>query len=102
MEEIITSILEAERRADDVVKNAVDNAKNILIYAENNADEIREKAVADFKAHRKEVLSAAEKEADELYLKKIAEGNAAAEKLVASVKDKKSAAAEKLLNKIIG
>lgn len=102
MEEIITSILEAERFADDVVKNAASNAKNIMVYAENTADAIREKAIADFKAHRKEVLISAEQEAETLYNKRIAEGKASAEKLVKSVKDKKSAAAEKVLSKIIG
>ena len=102
MEEIITSILEAERRADDIVKNATDNAKNILIYAENNADEIREKAIVDFKAHRKDVLASAEKDAEALYYKKIAEGEGAAKELILSVEGKKTAAAEKILKKIIG
>lgn len=102
MEEIIGSILEAEKIADDIVKNAADNAKNILIYAENNADEIREKAITEFKSRRKEVLRFAEEQAEKLYAERVGEGRIKAEKTVLSAVAKKEAAAEKILKEIIG
>ena len=102
MEEIITSILEAEKLADEIVKNAADSAKNIMIYAENNADEIREKAVNDFKAHRKAVIIEAEKNAEKSYAARIEQGKAEAKKLADGVSDKISAVANTILNGIIG
>ena len=102
MEEVISSILAAEAKADEIVKNAADDAKNIMIYSENTADEIREKAVVDFKEHRKAAIMDAEKQAESLYEKRIAEGEKQAKELVKSVENKKSAAAATILSKIVG
>lgn len=102
MEDTIKSILAAEKNADEIVKNAADDAKNILIYSENAADEIREKAVADFKDYRKQAIQSAEVEAEKLYLDRVSEGEKKAEELVKSVESKKSAVAEIILNKIVG
>lgn len=102
MEEIITSILEAEKNADEIVKNAADSAKTILIYAENNADEIREKAVNDFKAHRKAVIAEAEKKAGEAYSLRIKQGEKDAANLIAGVKDDTLKVADEILKSIIG
>lgn len=102
MEEVITSILAAEQKADEIIKNAADDAKNILIYSENSADEIREKAVADFKVRRKAAIEKAEQNAEKQYLEKVEQGEKQAAELIRSVESKKNAAATSILSKIVG
>ena len=53
MNEIISSILEAEKKADEIITSAGLQAKSLVIEAEKKADRIRNDAVNDFKAFRK-------------------------------------------------
>ena len=101
MEEIISSILEAEKHADEIVKSASEQSKNIIINADSSAEKIKADAIVKFKAERKAALLSAEEKAQKEYDAKIAEGEKDAALLVAATEKKIDNIAEKILKEII-
>lgn len=102
MNEVISSILEAEAKAAEIVAAGADSARACLLSGEEKAEAIREQAIVEFKAERKQKIAAAEEKAESLYDKKISEGKAAGEALKADCKGKLGAAAEKIVGRLIG
>ena len=88
MKEVINSILEAEKRADEITKAAVDKSNEILLIADEKAENLKIAAVNEIKETKKEILAAAEKKAGEEYDKIINEGKITARKLKDATVDK--------------
>ena len=102
MKEVITSILEAESKAEEIVKTAQDKSKELLLKGETEADELKEKTIAFVKAKRKDVLKGAEVEANKNYNARISQGEKKAEELINTAQDKIDAVAENIVKEIIG
>ncbi|MBQ9513931.1 MAG: hypothetical protein IJR66_02985 [Clostridia bacterium] len=102
MDEVISSIIEAEKKADEMVKNSLDNAKKANISAEKEAEEIKDKAIASFKLHRKTVLADAEKTANEKYEARLSEGEKTAKNISNKAEEKIKELAIELVNEITG
>ena len=101
MNEIISSILEAEKKADEIITSAGLQAKSLVIEAEKKADKIRNDAVNDFKAFRKESIENADKKADKVYAEEIEGGNKKAAEIGESVKGKIDSVSDDIVKKII-
>ena len=67
MNEIIASILDAEKKAEEIVKNSIDKAKTIRQNADEEGEKIKNGTIAVFKLHRISALRDAEKRAAKEY-----------------------------------
>ena len=102
MKEVISSILEAEARAESIIKDAADKAKKIIVSGEEKAEEIRSAAIEDFKAKRKADIAVAENIAAEKYAAAVEKGEKQAEELLVSVSGKIEDTADYVLKEIVG
>ncbi len=100
MNEIISSILEAESRAETILLQSAENSKKIIADADVRSDEIKERAVSVFKMHRKSEIKKAELRAEKLYGEKLCDGEKAAEELVKEANLNLDAAAQFILSKV--
>ncbi len=102
MKEIISSILSAETKAEEIVKTAQDQAKQIILDANKSLDEIMETAVFDFKAHRKNEIIKAEILAGSKYNDRLSLGKKEAEKVSVEAQNKIDAVADYVVREILG
>ena len=102
MNEIIGSILEAEKKADEMIKLAEEKARTGILEAGNKAEEIKKHAISVFKMHSKAIVKKAEEEAEKLFNDKIQAGKERAEKLVREASGEFDAAAEIIVREILG
>ena len=102
MNEVIASILDAEKKADETVKLSVEKSKNIKQTADIEGEKIKNGAIAVFKLHRASAIKDAEKQALSEYDKILSEGTASAEKIISDNSDKIDYFADKILKSIIG
>ena len=100
MQEIIASILDAEGKAEEIIKNASEKAKEIKRTADDDGEKIKNGAVAIFKLHRASDLKNAEKKADAEYDKILAQGQAEAEKISESASDSIDRLADEIVKSI--
>lgn len=101
MNEIISSILEAENKAEEIVKKANEDAKKILLDSENDAEKIRNSAIYVQKVHASSSIKKANEKADEEYNKIILAGQDDAEKIIEVARPKMDEVVNKILEKIL-
>ena len=101
MKEIISSILDAEARAEEIVKLAQEKSKALLLEAETKAEEIKEKALADFKERKKAIMKGAEVEAQKKYDERIAKGEKSVKELKEQSQDKIEVVVENILKDVL-
>lgn len=97
MDNVISSILEAEKKADEIIASAAEKAKNIILEGESAAEKIRETAVWSFKAQKKGALLSAEKKASEEYNRIIETGKNKAQDVYTAAVKKSAKAADELI-----
>ena len=102
MNEIIASILDAEKKAEEIVKNSTEKAKAIKQSAEEEGEKMKNGAVAVFKLHRTAEIKDAEKRASKEYDAIIDDGKRRAEEIVKSAADKIDIYAEQVVKGITG
>lgn len=102
MNEIIASILDAEKKAEEIIKNSVENAKNIKSSADEEGEKIKNGAIAVFKVHRTAALKNAEQRAAQEYDSIVESGRLTAEEIVKSSADKIEIFAEQTVKDITG
>ena len=102
MNEIIASILDAEKRADEIVKLSAEKAKAIKQSAEEEGEKVKNSAVAVFRLHRAAELKAAEERAAAEYDAVISEGKSEAEILLKKSSEKTESYSDEILKGIIG
>ena len=84
MEDTISCIIEAEKKAESIVASANQKAKQIILDGEKDVEQIKNTAIYSVKISRSAKLKGATKKAEEKYNKKIEEGNEKAQKLYES------------------
>ena len=102
MNEIIASILDAEQKAEEIVKNSTETSKHIQQSADEKGEKIKNGAVAVFKLHRASSIKDAEKLASKEYDAIIDEGKARAEEINKAAADKIDFYAEQIVKDITG
>lgn len=102
MNEIIASILDAEKKAEEIVKNSTEKAKNIKQSADEESEKIKNGAVAVFKLHRAAAIKDAEKCALNEYDAIVGDGKTSAEEIVKKTADKIDFYAEQIVKDITG
>ena len=102
MNEIIASILDAEKKAEEIVKNSTETSKHIKQSADEEGEKIKNGAVAVFKLHRASAIKDAEKRAAKEYDAIIDGGAARAEEIKKSAADKIDFYAERIVKDITG
>ncbi|MBO4251397.1 MAG: hypothetical protein J5911_01910 [Clostridia bacterium] len=102
MNEVIASILDAEKKAEEIVKNAAEKAKAIRANADGDGEKIKNGAVAVFKVHRTSSLRDAEKAAEGEYLAVFNEGKTKADEIAESVSTKFDSFADEVVKGITG
>ncbi len=102
MIEVIASILDAEKKADEIVKSSVEKSKAVKQTADIDGEKIKNGTVAVFKLHRASALKEAEKRASVEYDKILAEGKTSAEKILSESADKIDYFADKIVKSITG
>ncbi len=88
MNEIINSILEAEKKSEEILKDASNNVKVISKECVAKSDSIKEEAITSFKLEKKKEIKSAEEKAEKEYNKKIETGVLEADSLINSVRSK--------------
>ena len=66
MNETIHSILEAEEKAERIINDASEKGKAVMLRGEEDAERLKEQAVGEFNAERKDAIAAAEKKAERM------------------------------------
>nr|MBO4518331.1 hypothetical protein [Clostridia bacterium] len=102
MNEVIASILDAEKKADEIVKSSLEKSKAVRQAADSDGEKIKNGAVAVFKLHRVSAIKEAEKKAASEYDKILEEGKSAADKILADSADKAEYFADKTVKNITG
>ena len=102
MNEVIASILDAEKKADEIVKSSVEKSKAVKQSADFDGEKIKNGTVAVFKLHRASAIKEAEKQASLEYDKILSEGKASAEKILSDSADKTDYFADKIVKNITG
>lgn len=102
MNEVIASILDAEKKAEEIVKNAAEKSKTIRENADADGEKIKNGAVAVFKVHRASMLKDAERTADTEYTAIFNNGKIKAEELIKTASEKIDAFVENVAKEIIG
>ena len=101
MNDVISSILEAEKKADEMIQKAQADAKALKISSDKKSEEIKETAINDFKSLRAVELDKAEKEALEKYQQIIKLGEKKADELVENAKVNLLKVADKIVEGFI-
>lgn len=102
MVDAISSILEAEKKADQILKENNEQVKKIILDAEDVSEKIKERAIVSFKLHKKSRIKEAEKNAEEEYTKVIEEGNIKISNMIKSAEKKESSIIETIVYKVLG
>lgn len=100
MNEMINSILEAEKKAAEIVGDASEKSKAVMIRGEEDAERVKENAVGEFAEERKKTIAEAERKAESIYGDMLDEGESAAYALKVSCKDKIENAADDVIGRI--
>lgn len=101
MNEIISSILEAEKKADEIITSAGLQSKSLIMEAEKKADRIRNDAVTEFKSFRKESVLLTDKKAEEVYAEEIEKGNKKAFEIKESIEGKTNSVSDEIVKRIL-
>ena len=102
MNDVIDTILQAEARAEEIVRAGEQEAGRILAEGEAVADKIAADAQARLLSEQEERLAAAEEAAQPRYAQICNEGAARAEALRASCEDMLPQAADMVVRKVFG
>lgn len=102
MIEMISSILEAEKNAEEIVKEANDNAKKILLESASDAEKIKNSAIYVQKVHNSSSIQKANEKAQEEYAKVLAVGEKQSEAIIDSAKPNIEKVADSIVEKILG
>lgn len=102
MNEVIGTILEAEARAEEIVRAAEEDAGRILAEGERRAEQADADAERALLSAREETVAAAERTAGQKYAAILAEGKRTADALRASCSGKIPAAAQSAVQKVFG
>ncbi len=89
LKQTIENIIETEKKAEQIINDALTDAKNMSENATLEAQKIRESAISSVRADRQKVVETANKEADESYNNIIALGNKQADEIISTTKTKK-------------
>jgi vacuolar-type H+-ATPase subunit H len=81
LKETVESIIAAEKQAEDIIKEALDEAKAMNAHAEQEAEKIKSEAVKSIRKERAKVMETAKAEAEENYRDIISLGRKKAEVL---------------------
>lgn len=81
MVDTINCIIDAEKKADEIIFKANERAKEILLDGEKQSEQIKNTAIYSVKVSRSAKLKKATEKAEEKYNQKIEEGKVLAQKL---------------------
>ncbi len=99
--EVINSIIEAEKRAEGIVAAALGRSKDIILEAEAKKLSVTQAVKGKIKSQVKEILDAGDAEAAKAAIEVVNKGEAAAEALIAEGKAKSGEAANYIVRRII-
>ena len=102
MNEIIASILDAEKKAEEIVKNSNEKAKGIRQSADEEGEKIKNSAIAVFKLKRNAALAEAEKHAQQEYDDMVVKGKNLSEEIVKNSADMIDDCVENIVKDITG
>ena len=102
MNETISSILAAEKQAEEMIEQAAEAAKGTVYNAEQAADKLKKAATEEIKTRRAENVKAIAAKSDEVYAAEIMSGEAKAKELKKAVSGKIDACADEVVKEIIG
>ena len=100
MEEIIQSIMDAEKSAEEMIRAAREQAKAILAQADDRSGEIRDQAKAEIKLRREQTLALAERTAEREFAESLAEGEAQGAEIERLAEAKIEAAADLIVGRV--
>ncbi len=98
--DVINSIIEAEKKAEEILHEAGNKSKEILAYSDSERLDIFRAAKEKTKSAVKDILEAGEKEASEAAAEIIEKGKADAEKLIKSGSSGSAEAKEYIVRRI--
>lgn len=101
MNEVISSILQAEEKAEHIVSLSAEKSKKIRSDGEAAAENIKNTAIAHAKLHKASDIAKAEEKADAEFDDIVKAGHAEAEKLFEKAKGKVDAISSEIVNEIL-
>lgn len=97
---VIDSILTAERKADQIIANAKENAQKILSDSDGKAEQIRQKALEDYKNDVASNLKHSEEECLKSYNTSLDEVRETANNMIADVNKNLDKVVEYLVKRV--
>lgn len=98
--EVIGTIVSAEEKAQETVKNASARAREVVLAAQKQCEQLEADKLAAAKAEAEKILAAAEEEAQVLYAEKTAQNEQEYTALVAAAKANIDSAAKYVVGRI--
>ncbi len=102
MNGVIETILEAEERAEQIVRAAADESKRMAAESQAEAEQIKAEAKAAFVKEREKVLAETREKAEEAYSRIVKDGRKKAQELKDSVGAKIEDSADTILRRMFG
>lgn len=102
MDEIISSILDAEKKAEEILKNSTETAKSIILEGEGKAEDIKSDAIATLRAQKKQIIIDAELEAEKRYQEIVLKGSKEADEIIESANSNVDKACDFIVKEILG
>ncbi len=101
IENVIASILDAEKSAGEILAEGMKEYKKIIAEAESQVDKEKKELIASLKASQDEAFAKAEQKANANYEKTLEDGKVSAEKLKAESLAKTDKAVSYIIGKVI-
>ena len=101
LKQIVDSIIDAEKSAEQTVAKAQEQSKNILFEAQTKADEIAEKSVAENKKLAKSLEDEATAKADKQAAKVLADGKKQADENILKFNKNKDKTVDFVIGRLV-
>ena len=102
LEEVVSNIIEAEDKAEQIKKEGREAAKNLLSQAQTASEQFRADCAKECRLLSEERKANAQKKADEVYAQTLEEGKAQAEVLRKNYEKNTEKAVAAVLSALIG
>lgn len=101
MNEVISSIIDAESKADEIISLSIEKSKKIKAEGESQAENIKNSAIAHSKLHRASANKEAEERAENEYKEIISAGNEKAGQIISAARSKTESIATKVVEELL-
>ena len=102
MNQIISSILEAENKAEKIVLEANEKAKNIILKGESDTEKFVDNAISSVRSEKNKIITDAEILADKNFNEQIEKNQNSINEIINNSRKNIEKASDKIVSEILG